>query len=121
MTDYNVTAKRWGSYWELHIDGVGVTQTRTLAGAEHMIRDYLDLDGHPDPSQIHITVELDGNLANEAEAAREANRQAELARDAAATRFREVVRALKAAGLSGNDIASVLKVSPQRVSQLVNS
>jgi CRP-like cAMP-binding protein len=34
---------------------------------------------------------------------------------------RTVVRDLKAWGLSGNDIAAVLKVSPQRVSQLAKS
>lgn len=29
--------------WELHIDGVGVTQTRSLAKAEADVADYLDL------------------------------------------------------------------------------
>jgi hypothetical protein len=32
MTRYAVTAKRWKHGWELHIDGVGVTQSRTLVG-----------------------------------------------------------------------------------------
>ena len=28
--------------WELHIDGVGVTQSRTLDTAEQMVRDYIE-------------------------------------------------------------------------------
>jgi DNA-directed RNA polymerase specialized sigma subunit len=38
----------------------------------------------------------------------------------AAEQTRTVARQLKARGLSGRDIAAILKVSPQRVSQLLN-
>jgi len=121
-TTYRVTAKRWGSYWELHIDDVGVTQARTLASADRTVRDYLNLDGHDlSDVDIVITPELEGNLAAEAEAARQAVRDAERVRAAAAEGAREIARRLKKAGLSGADIAAVLKVSTQRVSQLVNS
>lgn len=41
MTTYTVTAKRWEHGWELHIDGVGVTQSRTLDSADRMVRDYI--------------------------------------------------------------------------------
>jgi hypothetical protein len=41
---YAVTAKRWEHGWELHIDGVGVTQSADLDGAEEMVRDYIALD-----------------------------------------------------------------------------
>lgn len=123
MSTYTVTARRWRNYWELHIDGVGVTQSRTLSKAEEMVRDYLALDGHADAATatIEIRPELDGNLAVEAEAAREAVRNAEQAQREAASRQRQVARGLKESGLSGADIAAVLRVSPQRVSQLVNS
>lgn len=30
MSTYNEHAKRWKHGWELHIDGVGVTQSRNL-------------------------------------------------------------------------------------------
>lgn len=124
MTTYEVTAKRWAHGWELHVAGVGVTQSRTLLTAEGMVRDYvalnLDLDD-TDGFEVHVVPELDGNLATEAEAAREAIRQAEKAQIDAATRSREVAKRLKASGLSGADIAAVMKVSTQRVSQLVNS
>jgi len=36
---YQVRAKRWEHGWELHIEGVGVTQSRTLWDAEEMARD----------------------------------------------------------------------------------
>ncbi len=123
MTTYHVTAKRWAHGWELHIDGVGVTQSRTLAGAVRMVRDYLalDLGGEPESYDVSITPELDGDLATEAEAARQAVREAEQAARNAAAAQRAVARRLKANGLSGADIAAVLKLSTQRVSQLVNS
>jgi len=123
VTAYHVTAKRWARGWELHIDGVGVTQSRTLTGAVRMVRDYLalDLGGDPASYDVTITPELDGELANETETARQAVREAEKAQRDAAAAQRAVARRLKANGLSGADIAAVLKVSTQRVSQLVNS
>jgi hypothetical protein len=45
---YTVRARHWERGWELHVEGVGVTQSRTLARAEAMVRDYLRLDGHAD-------------------------------------------------------------------------
>jgi DNA-directed RNA polymerase specialized sigma subunit len=120
---YHVTATRWPLGWELDIDGVGVTQSRTLATAEKAVRSYLGMDDCLDAetAEVVISPELDGNLASEAEAAREATRQAEHARDEAAAKARKVARELKATGMSGADVAVVLGVSPQRVSQLVNS
>ena len=39
---YTVRVWRAGKYWELHVDGVGVTQSRNLgADAEEMIRNYI--------------------------------------------------------------------------------
>ena len=42
MKTWTVTAKRWAGGWELHIDGLGVTQSRTLATAERIVRDYIE-------------------------------------------------------------------------------
>jgi hypothetical protein len=88
-----------------------------------MARDYLamDLGGSPEDYNVVVTPELDGNLATEAEAARDAVRKAEQAQRDAAVQSRAIARRLKAAGFSGADIAAVLRVSAQRVSQLVNS
>jgi hypothetical protein len=38
---YRVRAKRWKHGWELHIEGVGVTQSRTLWDAGEMARDLI--------------------------------------------------------------------------------
>lgn len=118
---YKATAKRWELGWELQVDGVGVTQSRSLATAEKMVREYvaamLDID---DEYSFDVTVEphLDGELAAEVEAVHETARRAGEARDKAVAQSRKTVRDLKAAGLSGSDVAVALGISTQRVSQL---
>lgn len=52
MKTYQVTAKRWERGWELHIESVGVTQSRTVKDAEAMIRDYLHLEGNTEPYEL---------------------------------------------------------------------
>ena len=120
-TTYQVRAKRWAHGWELHIEGVGVTQSHTLHDAERMARDYIALDTGTDPGSfdIEITPEIGGELGEKTAAARQAVAAAEEARRAAAARSRDVAQELQNAGLSGRDIAAVLRVSPQRVSQLL--
>lgn len=119
-TTYRVRAKRWTRGWELHIDGVGVTQSRSLADAEAMVRDYisLDLDVPADSFDIDVIPQIGGGLDEEVTKARRQIREAAKAQRQAADRSRQVVRRLKAEGLSGKDTAVVLGISPQRVSQL---
>jgi DNA-directed RNA polymerase specialized sigma subunit len=118
---YKVTAKRWAHGWELHIDKVGVTQSRNLAEADRMVRDYLALEYDTDPSafNIDITPQVGGDLDARAAHAKDRTRAAIQAQTEAAEEARQVARALKSHGLTGRDIAAVLDVSPQRVSQLV--
>lgn len=52
---YTVHATRTGKWWELHIDGIGVTRSRTLANASDEVRDYLVTYGIPE-SEIDIDV-----------------------------------------------------------------
>jgi hypothetical protein len=118
---YTVRARHWERGWELHVDGVGVTQSRTLAAADAMVRDYLRLDGHADwhDAALAILPDLDGLEARVAEA-RALTRSAEQAQRDAAREARAVARALREAGLSVSDTAAVLGVSRGRVSQLVS-
>ena len=118
---YTVRARHWERGWELHVGGVGVTQSRTLASAEAMVRDYLRLDGHADwkTADLVLAADLDG-LERRASAARELTRSAERAQRDAAREARAVARALRDAGLSVTDTATVLGVSRGRVSQLVS-
>lgn len=123
MKTYDVRAKRWEHGWELHIEGVGVTQSRTLWGAEEMARDLInrreDLSG--DAFAVTITPEVGDGLDEESRAAREAVTRADQAQREAAAQSRGAARRLRQAGLSGRDIAKVLGVSPQRVSQLLRT
>jgi hypothetical protein len=121
VTVYRVTAKRWARGWELHIDGEGVTQSRSLGDAESMVRDYVALlhDVAVDSFDVEITPEVGGGLDDSVRTAREAVASAESARRSAAQASRAIAARLRGAGLTGRDIAVVLGVSAQRVSQLL--
>lgn len=121
-TTYTVLAKRWDKGWELHIEGIGVTQSRTLNDAEVMARDYISLDTGAAPGSfaVEIVPEVETGLDRETQAARRAVAEADKAQRAAAVLSRQVAHRLKNAGLSGKEIAVVLRVSPQRVSQLLD-
>jgi hypothetical protein len=124
MTDYTVHAKRAGKYWELHIDDVGVTQSRNLGtDADEMIRSYvaMTLDVSANDVTYTLVPEVGGALDAEAAAARLAARKAEEAVTAAAARNRAAARHLRDAGLTGRDAAVILGVSPQRISQLLGN
>lgn len=58
-TTYEATVRCWEHGWELHIDGLGVTQSRTLHDAEFMVRDYVaQLLGVPsDCFDVKVTLE----------------------------------------------------------------
>jgi hypothetical protein len=120
---YDVRAKRWEHGWELHIEDVGVTQSRSLWDAEAMARDLISRrQGIPAESfGITITPEIGGGLDEETRAARDAVTAADRAQRRAAAQSRDTARRLRQAGLSGRDIAKVLNVSPQRVSQLLRT
>jgi hypothetical protein len=123
VTTYNVRAKRWEHGWELHIEGVGVTQSRSLWDAEEMARDLIARrEAIPaDAFGVAITPEIGAGLDEQTRAAREAVTDADRAQRCAAAQSRETARRLRQAGLSGRDIAKVLNVSPQRVSQLLKT
>jgi hypothetical protein len=121
MSTYSVHARRWAHGWELHIDGIGVTQSRNLDGAEQMVRDYIEsLTGRDTSGDVvKIKPEVGDGLDEATRAAREAVTAADRAVREAAVQSRKAARDLKDAGLSGRDIAAILRVSAQRVSQLL--
>lgn len=123
MKTYHVRARRWEHGWQLHVDGVGVTQSRTLWDAEDMVRDLIARreELSEDEFAVAITPEIGGGLDEESRAAREAVSAANRAQRQAAAQSRAAARRLRQAGLSGRDIAKVLNVSPQRVSQLLRT
>jgi hypothetical protein len=119
---YAVTARRWKHGWELHIDGVGVTQSRTLATADQMVRDYIETltDQDVSTADVVITPEL-GALGKKVTTVRAQVDAAERAQRDAAKAKRELADDLRAAGLSVSDTAAILGVSRGRVSQLSNA
>lgn len=122
LKTYTARARRWEGGWELHIDGVGVTQSRTLRDADRMARSYIAMDtgADRDSFDVDIVPDLDELEKSVGEARRAVVEAAKVQREAAAL-ARQVVRDLRTYGLSGNDIAALLKVSPQRVSQILKS
>lgn len=125
MSTYTVIARRWEHGWELDIrEGereVGTTQSRSLAAAERMVRDYLAVDtgAAPESFDLEILPEVPAELAERVRLAREGvARLAEVQRQTAEA-SRDVARELDRVGYSGPDIAAVLHVSKQRVSQLL--
>jgi hypothetical protein len=120
---YEVVAKRWRRGWELHIPGVGVTQSRSLSDAEGMARDYvaLALDVPEDSFEVRIVPEVGGGVDQKVKQTREAITAAAQAQSRVAETSRALVGELKELGLTGKDVAVVLGVTPQRVSQLTRS
>ena len=121
---YTVNARRWEHGWELHVEGVGVTQSKSLHSASRIAREYISLvRSINDESTIDVEIRphIDNALGDEVIAARKAVHElGERQREVAAL-SRTAAKDLAASGLSGADIAVVLEVSPQRVSQLLNA
>ena len=121
---YTVDAKRWERGWELHVEGVGVTQSRSLHSAARMAREYISLvEGISDEATIDVEIrpQIDKTLGQEVVAARKVVHElGERQREVAAL-SRAAAKDLAESGLSGADIAVVLDVSPQRVSQLLHA
>lgn len=118
-----VIAKAWEHGWELHVEGVGVTQVRTLAGAAQQAADLIETmtDTIIDPDELEFQIALPDGLAERAKAARRLVRDAEEINAKAAAESREVAKALREdAGLSVTDAAVVMGVSRGRISQLTH-
>ena len=118
-----VIAKAWEHGWELHVEGVGVTQVRTLAGAAQQAADLIETmtDTIIDPDELEFQIALPDGLAERAKAARRLVRVAEEINAKAGAESREVAKALREdAGLSVTDAAVVMGVSRGRISQLTH-
>jgi 1,6-anhydro-N-acetylmuramate kinase len=123
---YTVDAKRWEHGWELHVEGVGVgvTQSKSLHSAASVARAYISLaEDISDESTIDVEIRprIDNALGQEVIAARKAVQELGARQREVAALSRTAARDLAESGLSGADIAVVLDVSPQRVSQLLNA
>lgn len=120
MSTYRATATREGRFWVVDVDGVGVTQGRTVREAQEMAADLVVAvrDVPAADVEIDLAVELPGGLHGRVREARQRVSDAERSQKEAAALLRTVVGELRSSGLAGQDLAAILGVSPQRVSQL---
>lgn len=121
MKIYQATACREGKWWVVKVDGVGATQGRSAAEAQRMAADLVAIMEEIPLEEIEVQIdfEIPGPLGDEVKQARQATREADLAQRKAADRTRAAVSRLLGSGLSKQDAARILRVSPQRISQLV--
>jgi hypothetical protein len=56
MIAYSVRPVPWERGWELHVDGVGVTQSGSLDAAEAMARDFIAACTGADPASFGVVV-----------------------------------------------------------------
>lgn len=122
MSTYHVTARRAEPrMWELEIDGVGTTQARRLSEAETRIREYIEIVTRGAAGNFEVDIRIDlGTMNHDIAAARASAEAAQRAIRNASRQLRAVVAELDRAGLNGMEIARVLKLSRQRVSQLLH-
>ncbi|GAA0621799.1 hypothetical protein GCM10009547_25700 [Sporichthya brevicatena] len=109
--------------WGLTVPEVpgAVSLVARLSQAEQHIREAISwvADLPSDSFAVRLVVNLSGDVGKELAEVRDLSTHAEQLAREAADRKRRLVGQLKAAGWSGSDIATVLEVSPQRVSQLI--
>jgi hypothetical protein len=118
----NVTARvtRSGDWWAIEVPDIPglFTQARRLDQVVPMVRDAAKLLGAGDVG-VAVQVMLSPEAMAEVRAMKEANAEAARVQAASAEKARQVVHELRQwYGLSVRDVAQVIGVSPQRVSQL---
>jgi len=120
---YAVTATRAGKWWVLQAEEVpaAITQVKKLSDAGEWIAEALSmlLKKAVSPEQIDITIEVEPHLQAEIERTRTAISDLAQIQESVAAQSRALVRNLSSMHMSGVDIAAVLQISPQRVSQLL--
>lgn len=115
-----VTATRSGDWWAVEAEHNGqpiYTQARRLDQVEALVRDAfatLGVDTNEEPMELVPVIES----VDVADAARRASREAAAAAKAASDSMRKAIARLQADGLTVRDVAALLDISPQRVSQL---
>ncbi|MFJ2438902.1 hypothetical protein ACIOWG_00210 [Streptomyces sp. NPDC087658] len=123
-TPYRVVARRVPNGWELHFECRPPVYIKRLDDAFPEARialsHALELDADSLSVQIRHDLASD-DLSSQIRDAVQATADAARAQTAAATEMRKAVVALKNLELTGRDIAHVLGLSPQRVSQLLKS
>jgi hypothetical protein len=117
---YRVVARRAHDGWNLHVNELGTVPARSLTVAEKTARSHIvERTGHAaDEVVVVVQPKLDIRLGTLVQDAQTTNTELARLTDTAAAKSRLAATELRAAGLPNVDIAAVLGVSDQRVSQL---
>ncbi|OII65430.1 hypothetical protein BJP40_16865 [Streptomyces sp. CC53] len=112
-----------GQGWQVEVAGVDTFWVRRLSEVPDATRDLLAV---PDRGEapweavsLQVSTRLEGALGEKTRSAIEAVLEARRAQERAAVLYRRTALSLQESGMSGADIAQVLGVSRQRVSQLL--
>jgi predicted XRE-type DNA-binding protein len=129
MYGFKIEVKREGRWWMVAIPEIdGLTQARRLSEVETMAREYIALDRNIPLDDVKVetaSIRIEEPAFREIlEAAREIKakraRAQELEREATQN-AQEFAQWLTTYGVPVRDIAELLEISPQRVSQLANA
>ncbi|WP_326611972.1 hypothetical protein OG949_23435 [Streptomyces scopuliridis] len=118
---YRARALRREQGWQVEVPDIGNVWVNNLNVASEAARELIAAQTGCGAASIHIQVAalLDEDLQKATKSAIQAVLDARRAQEKAAASYRQVARKLKDSGITGGDIAIVLGVSPQRVSQLL--
>ena len=129
MYEFKIEVVRDGRWWMVHIPEIdGLTQARRLSEAETMAREYIALDQNLPYDDIKVETASvrtgDPEIREILEMAREIRSKrahAQQLEQEALSDAQQFAHWLTTYGVPVRDIAELLDVSPQRVSQLANS
>lgn len=112
---------REGKFWVVEVRGVGVTQARRLSQVEEMARDLVTIMVRVPADHVHvdIKIELSADVGAEVEEAKRLRTEAARLQETATQASRAAAAHLREAGLSINDVGTLLGISHQRVHQLL--
>lgn len=125
--EFKIEVSRDGRWWMVRVPEIdGLTQARRLAEVESMAREYIALDQSiplDDVSVAIVSVRLprQRDLVESAAAVKELRERATQLEREATLKAQAYAKWLTAESIPVRDIAELLGVSPQRVSQLANS
>jgi urocanate hydratase len=113
---------REGRWWVAEVAGVGATQARALPDLRRRAVDLVatSVDCEPEEVEVHLSVQLPVEVADELARAAALRAQALDAQHEAALAVRRAASRLHEEGVSVRDIGTALGVSYQRAHQLVN-
>lgn len=126
VSTYTITATRSPrGMWILQCDEVpgALSQTRRLSDAPALMREAIAFVAEvpPETVQVRLVVDVSPTVSEHLAATKSAIAAMRESQHRAAALSRQTARELKAIGLTGADIATVMEVSPQRVSQLLSA